>query len=177
MAKKAILRLLLLAALCCCSMGYSNDIGYIKKRIEHYATNAEIDPALFKAIIMKESYFRTKVSLYEPSLTNNKKYVAKIPSEYLTNDLAFSSIGICQMLYGTAIDLGYRGSPEGLYDLETSLKYGAMYIKEMQDRYRFRRLVISAYNAGLIYLREDGKVENYKYVDKVIKYWEYYSAN
>lgn len=61
-----------------------------------------------------------------------------------------ASYGLGQLLYGTARGLGYRGTPEGLYDPETNIYLIAKYHKRNFDHYQdlnSEQLTV-AYNTG-----------------------------
>lgn len=57
--------------------------------------------------------------------------------------------GICQIKYGSAAIVGYRGEPEGLMDPKTNAKYAAKYLRYQYNRYYGNWLkAVAAYNAG-----------------------------
>jgi soluble lytic murein transglycosylase-like protein len=143
-------------------------------KIAHFSKEAGIPVNMFKSIIKKESDFQVNVKRYEKHLKNAEWYTRHIPTNQLTNSLAFSSIGVCQVLYGSARGLGYTGTPSGLYDIDTNMYYSAKYLKKLVKKYdsNFMR-VISAYNAGHICIT-NGNYKNYLYVRKIINYWSNY---
>lgn len=57
--------------------------------------------------------------------------------------------GLMQLLYRTAQGLGYDGAPEGLFDPDTNIYYGAKLLGQLRIQYGddFRR-IYSAYNSG-----------------------------
>lgn len=109
-----------------------------------------------------------------------------------------ASYGIAQILYGNAKNLGYTGTPEGLFDPYTSAKYGDLFIAGLHKIYPDVLDLISAYNAG--YPRPIQKTTSYianlygypisyatnpppgwkyanqPYVDRVAAYAAYYQA-
>lgn len=79
--------------------------------------------------------------------------------------------GLMQLIYTTAIIIGYAGPPDGLLDPATNIHYGVKYLRKQWDRYAERPLphtwVVAAYNAGTAYPR-DGGFTNQGYVDSVL---------
>lgn len=95
------------------------------------ASEYDLDPNLIFATIMVESGGDTFAIRHEPRI----------------ND---ASYGLGQLLYGTARGLGYRGTPEGLYDPETNIYLIAKYHKRNFDHYQdlnSEQLTV-AYNTG-----------------------------
>ena len=99
-----------------------------------------------------------------------------IPKEYRSNDLAYSSLGLMQLLPGTAYHLGYRGNLEGLYDPETNVYYGTQYILAQIRRFRYQKKVVSAYNAGRPIMNTNGTFRNQDYVNNVVRKYREYKA-
>jgi len=80
-----------------------------------------------------------------------------------------ASRGLMQMLYSTAKSLGYKGPPEGLYNPDTSIYYGAKYLRKLYDRYGNWLDAIAAYNAGRPRRRKGfGCYWNQTYVNRVL---------
>lgn len=99
--------------------------------IRSAASEYDLDPNLIFATIMVESGGDTFAIRHEPRI----------------ND---ASYGLGQLLYGTARGLGYRGTPEGLYDPETNIYLIAKYHKRNFDHYQdlnSEQLTV-AYNTG-----------------------------
>ncbi len=55
-----------------------------------------------------------------------------------------------QIMYPTAVSLGYEGAPDRLLGIDENIKWGAMYIRDIIDRFHVRRIesVTAIYNAG-----------------------------
>lgn len=142
-------------------------------KIHAAADAAGVPWLLLKALVAWESGFDPNAYRAEPAV----------------ND---ASRGLCQVLYATAQGLGYTGSPEGLFDPDTSLHYGSRYLAEQYHRAGNWLGALSAYNGGW---RPDlgfgvpvekagvrcggrtvpiGEFCNQKYVDGVTGYWTYY---
>jgi len=140
-------------------------------RIEYWCNIYNVGTNIVHAIIKVESQYTVKCSRYEPHLfsdTNLTWYRDKIPNMYKSNRLAYSSIGIMQVLYGTARGMGLRGNPKKLFKLDESLKYGIRYLGWLTKKYRGRKeYIAAAYNAGKVKIRK-GKIKNREYVDKVM---------
>ena len=136
--------------------------------------NTGITSNLIKGIMYCESYMVFNTNRYEPQLKTNKRYVKSIPKEYRSNNLAYTSMGLMQILPGTAYHLGYRGRLEGLYDPEVNIYYGTKYILAQIRRFRYQKKVVSAYNAGRPIMNTNGTFRNQDYVNNVVrKYKEY----
>jgi soluble lytic murein transglycosylase-like protein len=100
------------------------------------AEEYDLDPNLIFATIMVESGGNTYAVRQEPRIHD-------------------ASYGLGQLLYGTARGIGYRGTPEGLFDPEVNIKLIAKYHKRNFDHYTdldSKELTI-AYNTGSPYKR------------------------
>ena len=88
------------------------------------------------------------------------------------NDGKTDSIGICQIKYETAKDLGYRGSVDRLYDPNNNIYWAGVYLLKQLKRYNGNiEKAVAAYNAGTHRINSMGLTMNRKYVDKVFKIW------
>lgn len=102
--------------------------GYL---IRLSAEKYDLDPNLIFATIMVESGGNTYAVREEPRIHD-------------------ASYGLGQILYGTARGIGYRGTPEGLFDPAVNIDLIAKYHKRNFDRYvdlSAQQLTI-AYNTG-----------------------------
>lgn len=59
-----------------------------------------------------------------------------------------ASRGLTQLLWATAQGLGYDGSPDDLFDPGTSIRLGAIYLRQQYDRTGSWDAALSAYNGG-----------------------------
>lgn len=75
----------------------------VDERIAHYAALYDVPESLIRRSIKRESN-------YNPNARNGPYW------------------GLMQIRYDTARGLGYRGSPHGLLDADTNLKYAARYL-------------------------------------------------
>lgn len=107
--------------------------GYL---IRLSAEKYDLDPNLIFATIMVESSGNTYAVRQEPRI----------------ND---ASYGLGQLLYGTARGIGYRGTPEGLFDPAVNIDLIAKYHKRNFDHYKELNPVelTIAYNTGSPYKR------------------------
>lgn len=105
--------------------------GYL---IRLSAEKYDLDPNLIFATIMVESGGNTYAIRHEPSLHD-------------------ASYGLGQLLYGTARGIGYRGTPDGLFDPAVNIDLIAKYHKLNFDRYtELNALQLTvAYNTGSPY--------------------------
>lgn len=106
------------------------------------------DPALVMGVIATESSYRVNAYRAEPQI----------------ND---ASYGLMQVLYGTAIDRGYSGPPEGLYDPLLNIRLGMAHLRWSYN-YLAARMgsvsegqMLSAYNAGVGYVMKGGARVDY----------------
>lgn len=130
---------------------------YFYPDVEKYATAYNLPPALVMAVISQESAFNPFAKRYE------SKYDCY-------------SYGLMQILYVTAKDLGYKGQPEELLDINNNLNYGCKYLAKQYKRYNQDLTdTISSYNAGSVN-KTNGKYSNQDYVNKVLSYYLYYNA-
>ncbi len=100
------------------------------------AEKYDLDPDLIFATIMIESGGNTYAVRQEPRIHD-------------------ASYGLGQLLYGTARGIGYRGTPEGLFDPSVNIDLIAKYHKRNFDHYKDlnpSELTI-AYNTGSPYKR------------------------
>lgn len=148
---------------------HENDFNPI---VETAASAWDVDAALIKAIIGAESEFNPNAYRAEPQIGD-------------------ASYGLMQLLYETAKSLGYTGSTGGLFDPTTNIRLGTRYLADLTKQASARGYgvdsAISAYNAGFSTVRPgDGKrvtnepgspFINQSYVDKVIRFANYYHSN
>ena len=122
------------------------------------ATRHGVDPALIKAVMRAESNF-------DPNAVRHEPYVAHIGGPD-------ASYGLMQTLYSTARELGYTGTPEGLFNPGVSIEYGTRYLKRQLVRYNGdTEKAIAAYNAGSARRTASGKWSNQAYVDRVLRFF------
>ncbi len=105
--------------------------GYL---IRLSAEKYDLDPNLIFATIMVESCGNTYAIRQEPRIHD-------------------ASYGLGQLLYGTARGIGYRGTPEGLFDPAVNIDLIAKYHKRNFDHYQDLNAseLTVAYNTGSPY--------------------------
>jgi len=80
-----------------------------------------------------------------------------------------ASYGICQLMYPTAVGLGFNGEPEDLYNPEENIKLGCRMLWKQLKRYNGNvEDAVAAYNAGSARKRADGLYSNQQYVTTVL---------
>jgi len=141
-----------------------------------------VEPQLIKAVIWGESRFVTNAVRYEKHLRycegrSCKFYRSWIPRKYKTNKDAFSSMGLMQPLYGTALNHRYRGSPKGLFNVYTNIDIGTRYLKQKLRKYKTKERAISAYNHGTPWYDKKGRFKNGNYVSNVMKKYKLYEID
>lgn len=82
------------------------------------------------------------------------------------NDRNGGSYGLMQIDYQTACDRGYKGTPEGLYDPPTNIKYGCAILDWIADDLKKHDLysidnLAAAFNSGLEHVISGGTDESY----------------
>ena len=83
---------------------YPNETPELRTLIEKYAALYEVPVALVQRVVIRESTHR-------PGARNGPYY------------------GLMQILPQTAKSMGYQGTPDGLLDAETNLKYAVKYLR------------------------------------------------
>jgi soluble lytic murein transglycosylase-like protein len=82
------------------------------------------------------------------------------------DDGSEDSLGICQIHYTTAKELGFKGSVKDLMKPENNILYAGLYLKKQIKRYKSIRRGVIAYNRGnAIFLISTS------YQDKVYRQW------
>jgi hypothetical protein len=159
-----------MAALCRERVANVGTFGFTRENefdalIWQYAGAYGLNPLLVKAIIATESGFNPQAFRPEPRIGD-------------------ASRGLMQVLFKTAVWMGYRGDPEGLFDPATSIRYGTAYLNYQWARYAGSAAqqtdAIAAYNAGTAFKTQDpaGRLtyKNQDYVTKVLHYLAGYQA-
>lgn len=136
--------------------GFANEDAF-DALIWKYAGIRGLRPALVKATIAKESGFNPRAYRAEPGIGD-------------------ASRGLMQVLYKTAVWLGYRGDPDGLYDPETSIDYGTRYLAYQSGRYSAPADIYAAYNAGSVKTVAGGAYVNAGAVAPWLTYYQGYLA-
>lgn len=138
--------------------------------VNKYSAQYGVPQALIFAIMQQESgdywlgkgYFNTKASLM------------KNPTEIK----AGGSQGLMQILLSSAQTLGYSGDAAGLYNPDTGVKYGVLYIKYIHDHfgvdYSDVSDIASYYNSNHDELDSPVSTETV-YIPNVMNYYAYYS--
>ena len=83
------------------ALGYAG--GSLDGLIAHYSQQYNVPESLVRRVIVRESN-------YNPAARNGPYY------------------GLMQISHATATGMGYRGSPSGLLDAETNLRYAVRYL-------------------------------------------------
>ena len=109
----------------------------------------DLDPKVIFATIMVESGGNEKAIRYEPHI----------------ND---ASYGLGQLLYGTAVNIGFNGPPQGLYDPGINIDLIGRYHQRNVEVYGDLSVeqLATAYNAGNPY-----GSPTYGHVDKFVKWY------
>jgi len=144
----------------------------IDERLDFWASHFNLERALVHAVAQVESKKKFAAIRVEPHLKRAKWYRRVLPEEQLTNDLAYCSMGLMQVLYGVAVDQGFQGTPMELMDIDNAIEHGCIKLSKLIKAHFYLNKVISSYNQGSPRkTRVDGKLvfKNQGYVDKVLK--------
>lgn len=113
------------------------------------ATLANVNPYLMLAVCSAESDFRNVINKY---------------------DGGSPSYGVCQIKYGTAKMMGYKGSAGGLMDPVDNAYYASRYVAYQYRRYnKDLACAISAYNAGRC-IKSNQKTYVKRVMDRLLKF-------
>jgi soluble lytic murein transglycosylase-like protein len=113
LTRRSLIAALLLTPLACgrtereeASRGdlYPNETPQLRRQIEHYAATYDVPVSLVQRVVLRESR-------HIPDARNGPYF------------------GLMQILPQTAETMGYRGSPYGLLNPDTNLKYGVKYLR------------------------------------------------
>lgn len=98
--------------------------------ITKYANQYNVPEPWIRAVIATESSWNPRAYRAEPAIKD-------------------ASYGLMQLLYKTAVGLGYVGAPDGLYDPETNIGLGTKLLGQLRTRWGDDvQAVYSAYNSG-----------------------------
>lgn len=112
------------------------------------ANKYELDPQLVEALVLQESAGKADAFRQEPAFW--ARYCAHDP-RFADEDprRIASSYGLMQVMYTTALDHGYGGQPEGLFDIATNLEFGCRVLARLRRRFTKPELYLAAYNGGI----------------------------
>jgi soluble lytic murein transglycosylase-like protein len=137
--------------------------------IEDTAESFGIPRSLAYGLVAQESGFKSDAYRAEPTY----RCAA-------TGQVGDASYGLTQVLYCTALGLGYAGAPSGLFDPATNLTLGFRYLDQLLRARSSTAAALSNYNGGyrpsLGYgaPRADGTFANQSYVDGVLEKAAYF---
>lgn len=97
--------------------------------LDTWAALYNLPRAIVYGLVAMESNFKPNAYRAEPKI----------------ND---ASYGLTQILLNTARGLGFGGTPADLYDPDTNVQYGLLYLRKMLDRFNSLDVALSAYNGG-----------------------------
>lgn len=133
----------------------------------------QINSDLMRAIITVESNFNPNAIRFERSFTYYWKDEEFSKIQQITLDTEKQcqkfSVGLGQLMFGTARWLGFSGTFLDLFDAPTNIHWVAQYFKKVCSKYVYTNDKIAAYNAGSV--RKDPQTNKYfnqDYVDRVV---------
>lgn len=119
-----------------------------REEIAKAATKHAVDPDLVEAIVWQESSgvpsaYRFEPAYWERYCKEDPKFADEEPRRVA------ASYGLMQLMYPTAVELGYTGTPEGLFEIPVNLDLGCKLLAKLLHRYGGQRiLALAAYNGG-----------------------------
>lgn len=138
--------------------------------VNKYSSAYGVPQALIYAIMQQESrdkYLGTEYFDTNATLMKNPTEIA-----------AGGSQGLMQILLSSAHNLGYTGDAAGLYDPDTGIKYGVLYIKYIHNHFRVDYSdvgdIAAYYNDNKPYTSAISSTQQ-TYVPNVLKYYSYFS--
>lgn len=113
------------------------------------ATRHGLDPILVEAVIWQESAgqadaFRFEPAFWERYCKEDPRFTGEEPRRIS------SSYGLMQIMYPTALDHGYIGPPEGLFDLQINIDLGCLILYRLSQRWEGDLIkILASYNGGV----------------------------
>lgn len=120
----------------------------IKRYVQHFAEDYDINPDVIDAIIHTESGGNFNVIRYEPHLQKAGWYLKWLRKEERQDPYCFCSYGLMQVMFAVARSYGFKGSPFQLMDPQMGIAYGSLHLRTLLRRYQSYPAAISAYNQG-----------------------------
>ena len=146
----------------------TNDID---EQISNWSVYYNLDENVVRAIIQTESSFQPWAIRLEPHLKKTNWYIKAVPARHRSNDYAYCSMGLMQVMYGIAVaDHDFAGEPMDLMAPSNAIQYGCKHLAWMKKRFPDGYDYISAYNQGNNRRISNGEYKNQQYVNKVIKH-------
>lgn len=148
--------------------------------IEVAAVAHGLDPDLVEALVEQESNGWASAFRYEPVFWT--RYLEKNPAYKDRNPREVSaSYGLCQVMFSTAVDLGFTGQPWELFAPAVSLDYGCRHLAALmawarglytglgsEERTRVTQSALAAYNGGKTGNAPNAPLRNREYADQVL---------
>lgn len=153
--------------------------------IDHYITSLcsefGLESALVHAIIQAETAGDCWAFRFEPKFQwilpmDQVQKMAKACGISQDSEIMGqrTSWGVMQIMGAVAREFGFNEKFTKLCVPETGILYGCKQLNRLRAKYKDRKDLISAYNAGSVRRDEKGNYSNQGYVDKVSAYYENY---
>lgn len=116
--------------------------------IEKASANFGVDPLLIEAVIQQESSGNADAFRFEPGFY--LRYLEKDPKfKGMNKRRISSSYGLMQIMYTTALELGFTGEPEDLFDIHLNVNLGTKLLDRLLKKYKGDvEKALMAYNGG-----------------------------
>lgn len=153
--------------------------------VRKYVEGSSIPPEFVLATIEMESggkpqAYRFEPGFYQKYLVNNETWQRMMKKHSWKPEDVSASYGLMQLMYTTAVGIGFGGQPQDLFNPEVSIKWGTTLIKRHMLKYNDLSMVACAYNGG------GGSVKNLiegvdcrpvRYSKKVINMTKFYKMH
>ena len=119
--------------------------------LHKFSKEFDIEPEIVEAVIAVESSFNHKATS------------------------TAGAIGLMQVLYTTAQDMGFKGTLDELYYPAYNMRYGTKYLKYLRKKFENVNVMLDAYWRGEDNVRRwpyEGDWENHRHVSKIMKYFK-----
>jgi hypothetical protein len=117
--------------------------------VNYWTKKLDIPKALVWAIILNESKGRWWVHSDDRDVLQTRDWCLSIVRQFRldpSNPKIWWSVGVMQVNYLVALDLGYRGGPELLRDSRTNVKYGCIRLNQIRKHHQISGMPFSVEN-------------------------------
>lgn len=116
--------------------------------IEHTAAGCGLDPRVIEAQVFVESSDRADAFRYEPAFYG--RYVEGRPQWAEWGPLAACSYGLLQVMFVVAVECGFKGQPQHLFNPLTGLQWGIIKLNRMVNLCGGNMdVALASYNGGV----------------------------
>lgn len=119
-----------------------------REEIAKVAKQHGVEPELIESVIWQESSAIPHAFRHEPAYWQRYCMQNPVYRDHEPERIA-SSYGLMQIMYPTAVEMGFIGEPEELFKISTNLDLATAYLAKLLRRYNGQKtLALAAYNGG-----------------------------